>query len=83
MNVLVYPYGSNMVMPWLRQFVVEVLTRMPTFDSGPIRVALAMDAVALGQVLLKYLEFTCHCISIIAPHSYFIHLSATIYNLSN
>lgn len=53
MNVLVHPYVSNMVVPWLRQFVVDVLTRRPTFDSGPVRVAFAMNVVALGQVLLR------------------------------
>jgi hypothetical protein len=55
MNVLVYPYGSNMVVPWLRPFVVEVLTRRLFFDSGPVHVAFAMDTVELGQVLLRVL----------------------------
>ena len=42
-----------MVVSWLRHVVVDVLTRIPTFDSRPVRVAFAMDAVALGEVLLR------------------------------
>ena len=62
-----------MVVSWLREFVVDVLTVRPIFDSGSVRVEFAMDAVALGQVLLRvlviYLSLYFHHSSTLILHS--------------
>ena len=66
-----------MVVSWLRHFVVNVLMLRPTVGSGPVRVAFAMDPVALGQILLRVLRIYCHCISITATHTLIFHSSTS------
>jgi hypothetical protein len=58
-----------MVVLWPRQFVVDVLTRRPAFDSGPVRVAFAMDAVA------GYIQSTLSILVAVFPSQLHTHIS--------
>jgi hypothetical protein len=62
--------------PWLRRLVLGLLPRRPGFNSRPFHVGLALDKVALGQVLLRAFRVPLSVSSTSGPHS-LIHLSHT------
>jgi hypothetical protein len=67
-----------MAVPWLKEFVTDLLPQRPGFDPRLVHVGFVVDEVALGQVFLKV--FPCHCHS---TTPYLIHLPFTLCNLRN